>query len=123
MINAIHTLVHADDPVAAREFFRDVLSWPFVDDGDGWLIFKTGPSEMGVHPTYGDPGTHSATAHHEIALMCEDIEATMAELRSKGAEFRGDVVDRGFGLVAMLAVPGAGDVMLYQPKHQTAHGL
>jgi len=50
MITAVHTLVYADDADAARAFFRDVLGWPHIDARDGWLIFKTGPSELGVHP-------------------------------------------------------------------------
>jgi catechol 2,3-dioxygenase-like lactoylglutathione lyase family enzyme len=53
MITAVHTLVYADDPEAARAFFRDVLGWPHIDAHGGWLIFRTGPSELGVHPTSG----------------------------------------------------------------------
>ncbi|MGI5273074.1 hypothetical protein ACQEUU_28265 [Nonomuraea sp. CA-218870] len=40
-------------PVADRAFLRDVLGWPSVEDpgsGEGWLIFGTPPSELGVHP-------------------------------------------------------------------------
>ena len=50
-----------------------------------------------------------------------DIEATVAELTCKGAKFAGGITDRGFGLTAMLRVPGAGEMMLYQPLHPTAH--
>jgi hypothetical protein len=37
MITAVHTLVSADDPEQARACFRDVLGWPPVDAGGGWL--------------------------------------------------------------------------------------
>ncbi|MBB5897066.1 VOC family protein [Kutzneria kofuensis] len=114
MITAVHTLVYASDAEAARAFFRDVLGWPHVDAHDGWLIFRTGPSELGVHP--GTPG-------HEISLMCDDLEQTMAELGAKGAEFAGDVQDRGFGRTVALKVPGAGEIMLYQPRHPVAFDL
>ena len=40
MITAVHTLVYAADPERARAFFRDVLGWPHVDAGGGWLIFR-----------------------------------------------------------------------------------
>ncbi|MGZ4435855.1 MAG: VOC family protein [Trebonia sp.] len=125
MINAMHTLVYAADADAARAFFRDVIGWDHVDAHDGWLIFKTGPSELGVHPASGDIGgaTWSTSQHHEISLMCDDIEETVAELAAKGAEFTGDVTDRGFGLTAMLKIPGAGEMMLYQPTHPAAYGL
>lgn len=124
MLTAVHTLVYADDPDAARAFFRDVLSWPNVDAHGGWLIFKTGPSEMGVHPTSDDrQGPWSTHPHHEITLMCDDIHTTVAELSAKGAEFGGEVQDQGFGLTAVLKVPGAGEMMIYEPKHPVAYSL
>ena len=55
MITSIHTLIYSDDPAATRAFLRDVVGWPFVEDAGGepgWLIFATGRSEMGVHPTH-----------------------------------------------------------------------
>jgi hypothetical protein len=55
--------------------------------------------------------------------MCDDISQTVAELKGKGAQFRGEVQDRGFGLVAMMAVPGADDIMLYEPRHPLAYNL
>ncbi|MGD0983155.1 MAG: VOC family protein [Acidimicrobiales bacterium] len=125
MITAVHTLVYADDAEAARAFFRDVLGWPHVEAHGGWLIFKTGPSELGVHPTSGDHGGKrwSTEQHHEISLMCDDITRTMAELRAKGATFAGEIRDAGFGMTATLVVPGAGEMLLYQPKHPLAHDL
>ena len=128
MLTAIHLLIYSDDPEATRAFFRDVLAWPYVDQPDstpGWLIFKTGPSELGVHPTsYTHEGeAHSHPRHHSISLMCDDVEATKAELEGKGAEFAGSVEDMGFGLAVMLKVPGADDIMLYEPRHPEAHSL
>lgn len=125
VIGAVHAILYADDPDAARRFFRDVLDLPFVDAHGGWLIFKTGPSEMGVHPTTGGEGekTWSVPQHHEICFMCDDIEETMTELTAKGAEFSGGVRDAAFGRAVSLKVPGAGEVLLYQPGHPTAHSL
>jgi catechol 2,3-dioxygenase-like lactoylglutathione lyase family enzyme len=117
VITGIHALVHAHDAEAARGFFRDVLGWPHVDAHDGWLIFGTGPSEIGVHPTDGGPD------HHEISLVCDDIEQTVAELTTKGAKFSGVVENRGFGRSIALEVPGAGHMLLYQPRHPTAFAL
>ena len=94
MINALHTLVYADDPVAARAFFRDVLQLPGVDTGGGWLIFRTGPSELGVHPASweGEGGGSERTRQaFDVSLMCDDLAATMAELGERGAEFEGAV--------------------------------
>lgn len=114
----MHALLHSTDPDGTRAFFRDVLGWPFVDAHDGWLIFKSPPSELAVHPV-GD----GQPAHHELSLMCDDLEATVADLRSKGAESGAEVHDAGWGLVADLTVPGVGVVLLYQPRHPLAVDL
>jgi catechol 2,3-dioxygenase-like lactoylglutathione lyase family enzyme len=120
VITSTHAIIYADDADAARAFLRDVLELPWVDAHGGWLIFKLPPAELGVHPT-GSQGSSSGT--HELYLMCEDIEATVAELESKGAEFASGVQDQGFGLVTSMRVPGAGTIGLYQPKHATAYDL
>ena len=125
MITAVHTLVYADDADAARAFFREVLEWPSVDAHAGWLIFRTGPSELGVHPTRTEHEgqVYATSLHHEISLLCDDIEDTVASLAAKGAEFSGPISDRGFGRTAMLKIPGAGEMMLYEPRHLLAHDL
>jgi len=125
MITAVHALVYADDPEAARRFFRDVLGLPFVDAHGGWLIFKTGRSELGVHPTSGgeESATWSVAEHHEISFICDDIERTVAELAARGAEFSGGITDVSFGRRASVKVPGGGEMLLYQPNHKTAYDL
>jgi catechol 2,3-dioxygenase-like lactoylglutathione lyase family enzyme len=126
MILACHALIYSDDADASRAFFRDVLGFPSVDAGTGehnWLIFQTGPSELGVHPT-GPLREGAATPrHHAISFIVENLDVTMAELRAKGAEFSSGPDDHGYGIAAMVKVPGADDVQLYQPRHQTAYGL
>jgi catechol 2,3-dioxygenase-like lactoylglutathione lyase family enzyme len=119
MITAVHTLVYAEDPEAAREFFRDVLGMPATDTGGGWLIFKTGPSEMGVHPSSWEyAGQRGSTDQRfDLSLMCDDLEATMAELRAKGAEFEGDLQKEQWGTTTQLRIPGAGTMTLYQPTY------
>jgi len=128
MITSIHALIYSDDPAATRAFLRDVLGWPYIDDASsepGWLIFGTGRSELGVHPTHSvwEGTEHNSPRHHEISLMCDNIETTRTELTRKGATFSTPVADAGYGYTAMLDVPGADPIMLYQPKHATAFDL
>ena len=119
MITGVHTILYSDDAEATRAFLRDVLGWSAVDSGGGWLIFATPPAEMGVHPTTGDQGEEWATTpHHDISFLCDDIEATVAELRAKGVEFTDEVRDMGYGLVTTFLVPAAGPMHLYQPRYQ-----
>jgi predicted enzyme related to lactoylglutathione lyase len=127
-VQAVHLLIYSDDPEATRAFFRDVLEWPHVshpESGGGWLIFRSGPSELGVHPTsYTHEGKEYAhPRHHSISLMCDDVGATVAELTAKGAEFAGEVEDLGFGLAVSMKVPGADEILLYEPRHPEAFGL
>jgi catechol 2,3-dioxygenase-like lactoylglutathione lyase family enzyme len=124
MITGFHTIFYSDDAEATRAFFRDVLGWPWLDAHGGWLLFKTPPSEIGVHPTSPDqPDGASTTPFHQASLMCDDINATMEELRAKGVEIDGPPNDQGYGLVTSIQVPGAGWLMLYQPRHALAYEL
>jgi predicted enzyme related to lactoylglutathione lyase len=120
MLTGVHTLIYADDPEAARAFFRDVLAYPVVDAGDGWLIFKLPPAELGVHPTEGGTNPSGTT---KLSLMCDDVDKTLKELELKGVEILIPVADHGYGLVTTLRVPGGVELDLYQPRHATAFDL
>jgi predicted enzyme related to lactoylglutathione lyase len=120
MIVGTHALLYAEQPELARAFLRDVLELPNVDAHGGWLIFALPPAELGVHPAAGDTAPNG---RHELYLMCDDIEATVAELTGKGVQFTGPVEDQGWGLLATFILPGAGEVGLYQARHATAFDL
>jgi len=113
VINGVHAVLFSDDAESVRAFFRDVLEFSSVDAGGGWLIFALPPAELAAHPSL-------AGEKQELYLMCDDIEATMAELESKGVEFTDPVKDQGFGLVTAMRVPGGKQLGLYEPKHPTA---
>lgn len=113
MITGVHALIYTKDADGVRAFFRDVLGLPSVDAGGGWLIFALPPAELGIHPI--EEGGH----HHELSLMCDDIGPTLEELKRKGVEITQPVSDRGFGLVARIAIPGGGELTVYEPRHPT----
>ena len=58
MINGAHVVIHSKDSEADRAFFRDVLDFPCVGAGHGWLIFAMPPLEAAFH----DSETND---HHE----------------------------------------------------------
>ena len=48
--------------------------------------------------------------------MSNDIEATVEELRAKGAHFHGPIEEREYGRIIMMIVPGA-DAMQLTSRH------
>jgi hypothetical protein len=114
-----HALLYTSQPEALRAVLRDVFGWKHVDAGDGWLIFALPPAELGVHPAE-EPSYASGT--HQISLMCDDINATIEELRAGGIDVVGEPSDAGYGITVMLRLPGV-EVMLYEPRHPMAIGL
>ncbi|MFD7293350.1 VOC family protein [Streptomyces sp. NPDC059897] len=115
MITGAHTILYSTAADADRAFLRDVLGFPHVDAGGGWLIFAAPPAEIAVHPTDGPP-------KHELTLMCDDVDRTITELTAKGVEFTSPVQDLRWGRLTSLRLPGGGELGLYEPLHPTAHG-
>jgi len=113
-----HVLLYTPEPEALRTTLRDVFGWKHVDAGDGWLIFALPPAELGVHPSEG-PGPQPDT-HHAFSLICDDIGATVRELREKGIEVRGEPEDEGWGITTTIVLPGGVEVQLYEPRHPVA---
>ncbi|NUP31988.1 MAG: extradiol dioxygenase [Streptomycetaceae bacterium] len=116
MINGAHLIIYTRDADADRAFFRDVLGYPSVDAGHGWLIFKAPPTELAMHPTEG-------AASFDLYLMCDDLAATIAELAAKDVETTKPVEDAGWGVVTAIRLPGGGEVGLYEPRHPRATDL
>jgi hypothetical protein len=111
-VTGAHVLLYTPEAEALRATLRDVFGWRHVDDGDGWLIFALPPAEIGVHPSDGE-------TRHELSFMCNDIAATVAGLREKGIEVRGEPEDRGYGIGVTIVLPGGVEVQLYEPRHAT----
>ena len=110
VITGAHAILYTRDAEADRAFFRDVLGLDSVDAGGGWLIFALPPAELAAHPD-------AAGGRHELYLMCDDIGATVDELRAKGVEIARDVTDEGYGLLTAIRLPSGAELGLYEPRH------
>lgn len=112
MIFGAHVVVYSADADADRNFFRDVLGFPPVDAGHGWLIFALPPAEAAFHPG-------ERNGPHELYFMCDDLEAEMRSLGERGVTCSGIKQER-WGSITRIKLPGGGDLGLYQPKHPVA---
>lgn len=111
-----HVLLYSSRAEEARALLRDVFKWKNVDAGGGWLIFKLPAAEIGVHPAEDEDDA----GLHQFSLMCDDIHATIAELRQRGVKVEGEPEDHGYGITVMLTLPGDLSVQLYEPRHPVA---
>jgi len=118
MIRGVHTMFYSSEPEALRAFLRDKLGFPHSDVGDGWLIFDLPEADMGCHPADESAEDGKPAGTHNVSFYCDDVEATVAELRARGVEFVGGVEDRGYGLVTHFRMPGDVTVQLYQPLYE-----
>jgi hypothetical protein len=109
LINGAHVVIYSKDSEADRAFFRDVLQFPCVDAGHGWLIFAMPPLEAAFHDS-------EKNDQHELFLMCDDLAATLRDLKSKQVTVS-EVSEQRWGRLATLTLPGGGNVGIYEPKH------
>ena len=114
MISGAHMVIYTADAEADRAFFRDVLGFPWVDAGQGWLVFALPPSEIACHPA-------EANGRHEIYLMCDDLEDTIRSLEKQNVKCD-PPANVGWGILTRFTLPGGGKVGLYQPRHPLAAG-
>ncbi len=109
MITGIHTIIYSKNAEADKAFFRDVLKLTNVDVGHGWLIFELPPSELAVHPS-------DDAEHHEIYLMCDDINMFVQQMKEHKI-ICSEIQEQRWGLLVELTLPGGGKLGVYQPKH------
>jgi hypothetical protein len=109
MITGTHVIIYSQNPEADRAFLRDILKFPYVDVGDGWLIFSLPPAEIAIHPS-------DANDIHELYLMCDDVRQLIAEMK-KVQVVCDDLYEADWGLITHLTLPGGGKLGIYQPRH------
>ena len=115
MVFGAHVILYSKDATADRAFLRDILGFPSVDAGHGWLIFALPPAEVAVHPA-------DENGRPELYFMCDDLKAEISALGEKGVSCS-EIQEARWGSVTTIQLPGGGEVGLYQPRHPTALGL
>ena len=109
MISGAHVIIESADPEADRAFIRDVFGFESVDAGGGWLIFALPKAELAFHPGANDS--------HRLYLMCADLDATLADLTSRGVTVSSETSEQRWGRIGSFRLPGGGQLFVYEPKH------
>ena len=120
MINGAHIVLYTTDAEADRAFFRDVL-FPSVDAGHGWLIFALPPAEAAFHDLdkqswVREQNDARQNSRHELYLMCDDLAATLRDLKSKNVPVSA-ITEQRWGSLATITLPSGSKLGIYQPKH------
>jgi hypothetical protein len=122
MIIGAHVLIYSTDPEADRVFFRDVLEFPSIDIGRGWLIFALPPSEAAIHPSDGQfaqrHGGHDLPGAL-LYIMVDDLQAFVAGLAAKNVQCT-EINTEAWGIKTTIRMPSGGEIGVYQPTHPTA---
>ncbi len=117
MITGAHAILFSKDADADRAFFRDVFKYRFADAGHGWLIFALPPAEIAFHPS-------DENDKHELYLMCDDVNALVADMKKRGVETSALREER-WGVITSITMPSGSRLGIYQPRHASpldAHG-
>jgi hypothetical protein len=109
MITGAHIIIFSTHPEADRAFLRDVLKLPYVDAGDGWLIFESTRAEIAVHP-------NERNDVHQLYLMCDNIQAFITEMKSHHIACD-EVVEADWGIMTNITLPSGGKLAVYEPRH------
>ena len=125
MIFGLHVLLYSKNAEADRAFFRDVLGFHAIDVGGGWLIFRTPPTEMAVHPI--DGAVAQFHAGHRMSgaalyLMCDDLRSMISDLKAKEIQCTA-IQSAPWGTSTTIPLPSGAHIGLYQPSHPTALNL
>jgi predicted enzyme related to lactoylglutathione lyase len=115
-----HVLLYSPEAEKVRAVFRDVFGFRHIDAGEGWLIFALPPAELGIHPAEGEG---AEAVQHSLSFICDDIQATVRELRARGIAVQGEPQDHGYGIVVMVTLPGGLQIQVYEPRHPLAIDL
>ncbi|HEY4625721.1 MAG TPA: extradiol dioxygenase, partial [Blastococcus sp.] len=74
------------------------------------------PAEVAVHPA-------ETSGAAELYLVCDDIEATVADLGKRAVVVEGPISDQRWGRLATVRLPGGGRLGFYEARHATAFDL
>lgn len=109
MIIGTHVMIQSKDAAADMAFMRDVLKFPVVDAGGGFMIYGVPATDLAVH-------TSTENDKHQLYLMCDDVKKLVAQLSAKRIGC-GPIQELGWGSLTEITLFGGGKLSAYQPHH------
>jgi lactoylglutathione lyase len=88
-----YVMVNVSEMGRSVTFYRDTLGLPLKFESTGWSEFQTGATTLALHVAAprvageDDANAGPAAGTCSIGFMVENLDATYAELRSRGARF------------------------------------
>ena len=110
MISGAHAIIYSTNPPADRAFLRDVLKFPHVDAGEGWLIFSLPPTELAVHPS-------GQNDKQELFFICDDIRVFVQEMAQQNINFSNIQNQVGDKLLISPSLEEASLAYINRPMH------
>ena len=118
-ITGLNTLLYSTEVEALHAVMRDIFNLPQEDVDPDWIHFDCPPTRMELHPGQPDFGVPAGDwITHALSLICDDMDATVEELRAKGVEFLGEPRDVGWGKIIIMVLPGGVEMVMYQPGEE-----
>jgi predicted enzyme related to lactoylglutathione lyase len=115
VITGVHIEIVSRDVEEAYVFLRDKLGLAGFDAGGGYLIFEPGEVEVSVATEAPPP--------YQLSFICDDLEATMKDLGSRGVACTKPVREESWGRVTEFALPNGRACQLYQRKYTKGEPL
>jgi predicted enzyme related to lactoylglutathione lyase len=107
-------MVVVSDMARSVGFYRDVLGLEARFESRHFSSLAAGPVVLGLHGEGGEVRA-APTAGVSFGFDVEDIAATVAALRERGAEIVDEPRRENFGWLALLADPDGYLIQLRQP--------
>ncbi len=110
-----------DDVPAAVSFYRALLGEP-EHKGTGIAIFRAGDAKLLIHERYEPKTPKDLPCEDHVAFAVEDLEATLAELRTQGISIEREPHVFPWGKSAYLRTPAGKLVELEEsPRRDESH--
>ncbi|MEL6827951.1 MAG: VOC family protein [Pseudomonadota bacterium] len=114
LIDGMHVMLWSDKTNELRAFLRDVLEFPAIESGGGWMKFRHIETEMGCHER--SDVEQQNTPSVELSFFCHNLDQTVTSLKKKGVILLTDIVPAGHGRTINFQAPGGFRFELYEPR-------